>query len=349
MTSFPSAAPTVHNDPTALSTVCRELRRAGRPVLLVPTMGALHAGHRELIRAARRAPDAVTVVSIFVNPLQFGPQEDLDRYPRRLPDDLEMCWEEGAELVFAPGVGAMQPAGFDTTVQPGPLGAELEGASRPGHFAGVLTVVAQLFGIVGPDRAFFGEKDYQQLVLIRRMVRDLRLGVQVVGVPTVRAPDGLALSSRNAYLDAGQRSAAAVISAALLAGASAGVHGPAAVLAAARTVLRAQPAVVLDYLALRSRELGPAPAQGEARLLVAANVGATRLIDNIGVRLARADETPQAPPARGPVTAAVRVTPTRATPSVPSHPDRSDRADKEVRDVPHYAEDQDSSSHRDPV
>ncbi|MGH3908782.1 MAG: pantoate--beta-alanine ligase [Pseudonocardiaceae bacterium] len=294
MSGFTPGETCVYQDPEALSRVAGALRRSGRPVVLVPTMGALHAGHRELIRAARRSPGAVTVVSIFVNPLQFGPHEDLDPYPRRLEADLVMCREEGVELVFAPGVDTMYPPGSDTTVQPGALGAELEGASRPGHFAGVLTVVAKLFGIVGPDRAFFGEKDYQQLVLIHRMARDLRLGVQVVGVPTVREPDGLALSSRNAYLDADQRAAAVALSAALAAGSHAGPHGPEAVLSAATAVLRVAPAVDLDYLALRSRGLGPAPLRGEARLLLAATVGTTRLIDNVGVHLDVADGTPRA-------------------------------------------------------
>jgi pantoate--beta-alanine ligase len=276
---------TVHDDPAALFAVTRALRRTGRPVVLVPTMGALHAGHRALIRAARATPGASTVVSIFVNPLQFGPQEDLDRYPRSVDADLAMCREEGVELVFAPGVDAMYPAESDTTVVPGPLGAELEGASRPGHFAGVLTVVATLFGIVGPDRAFFGEKDYQQLVLVQRMARDLWLGVQVVGVPTVREPDGLALSTRNNYLDAEARAAAVALSAALAAGSHAAVHGPDAVLTAASEVLAAQPALVVDYLALRDPWLGSTAAQGAARLLVAARVGTTRLIDNVGLEL----------------------------------------------------------------
>ncbi len=283
---------TVHDDPVALSGVTRMLRGKGRPVVLVPTMGALHAGHRELIRTARATPESSTVVSIFVNPPQFGSQDDLDRYPRQLHADLAMCREEGVELVFAPSVEAMSPPGSDTTVTPGALGAELEGASRPGHFAAVLTVVAKLFGIVGPDRAFFGEKDYQQLVLIQRMVADLRLGVQVVGVPTVREADGLALSSRNVHLDAQTRAAAVVLSAALMAGSQAGVHGGDAVLAAAGQVLAAQPAVALDYLALRSPELGPAPQRGEARLLLAATVGATRLIDNVGLHLGVADIAP---------------------------------------------------------
>ena len=285
MIGFASAGLAVHDDPTALTTVIRALRRRGRPVVLVPTMGALHAGHRELIRAARAVPAASTVVSIFVNPLQFGSQQDLDRYPRQFDADLAMCWEEGVELVFAPSAEAMSPPGSDTTVVPGALGAELEGASRPGHFTAVLTVVAKLFGIVGPDRALFGEKDYQQLVLVKQMVADLRLRVQVVGMPTVREADGLALSSRNVHLDAQARVAAVALPAALAAGAHAGVHGGDAVLTAARQVLAAQPAVALDYLALRGPRLGPAPPWGPARLLVAATVGTTRLIDNVSLDL----------------------------------------------------------------
>lgn len=290
MISARLGAVTVHDDPAALSTVTRGLRQAGHPVVLVPTMGALHAGHRALIQAARATPGARTVVSIFVNPLQFGPQEDLNRYPRRLDADLAVCRDEGVELVFAPSAKTMYPPGSEhpgvgTTVAPGALGEELEGASRPGHFVGVLTVVAKLFGIVSPDQAFFGEKDYQQLVLIRRMVADLRMGVQVVGVSTVREADGLALSSRNVYLDPGQRAAAVALSAALAAGSHAGPQGPNAVLSAAREVLRAQPGVTLDYLALRDPQLRPAPRQGPARLLLAATVGTTRLIDNVGLHL----------------------------------------------------------------
>ena len=280
---------TIHDDPAALSAGIRTLRRAGRPVALVPTMGALHAGHRALIRAARATPGASTVVSIYLNPLQFEFRHDLDRYPRRFDADLAVCREEGVELVFAPSVAAMSPSGSDTTVVPGALGTELEGASRPGHFIAVLTVVAKLFGIVGPDRAFFGEKDYQQLVLAQRMVQDLRMGVHVVGVPTVRDTDGLALSSRNVHLDGEARAAAVALSAALNAGAQAGVHGPDAVLAAASDVLAGQPAVALDYLALRDPQLGPAPQRGPARLLLAATVGATRLIDNVDLHLGVAD------------------------------------------------------------
>jgi pantoate--beta-alanine ligase len=283
---------TVHDDPAALSAVTRTLRRAGRLVTLVPTMGALHAGHRALIRKAQATPGASTVVSIFLNPLQFTSRHDLDRYPRQLDTDLAMCRKEGVELVFAPSVEAMSPPGSDTTVVPAALGAELEGASRPGHFVAVLTVVAKLFGIVGPDRAFFGEKDYQQLVLVQRMVADLRIGVQVIGVPTVREADGLALSSRNVHLDGEARAAAAALWAALNAGAQAGVHGHDAVLAAASGVLTGQPAVALDYLALRDPQLRPAPQRGPARLLLAATVGTTRLIDNVDLHLGAADVAP---------------------------------------------------------
>ncbi|GAA2572340.1 pantoate--beta-alanine ligase [Pseudonocardia hydrocarbonoxydans] len=277
---------TVHADPPALHAVTRTLKGAGRRIALVPTMGALHDGHRELIRHARLAKGAsVTVVSIFVNPLQFGPGEDLERYPRPLEADLEMCREEGVELVFTPGVEDMYPAGADTTVSPGALGDEMEGAVRPGHFAGVLTVVSKLFHVVAPDVAYFGEKDYQQLVLVRKMARDLDFPLDVVGVPTVREDDGVARSSRNAYLSAADRPRAAVLQEALRAGASVSAQGPEAVLAAARAVLAREPALELDYLELRDPDLRPDVRQGKARLLVAARLGTTRLIDNITVQL----------------------------------------------------------------
>jgi pantoate--beta-alanine ligase len=276
---------TVHRSPGAIAPVTRALRVSGRKIALVPTMGALHEGHRELIRHARRSPGAtVTVVSIFVNPLQFGPNEDLARYPRPLEADLEACREEGAELVFLPGVPDMYPEGADTTVGPGALGDELEGAVRPGHFAGVLTVVTKLFHIVGPDLAFFGEKDYQQLVLIKRMVRDLDVPLAVVGVPTVRERDGLALSSRNAYLSPADRGRATTLQRALAAGAGVSARGPAAVLETARAVLAEEPTITVDYLELRDPDLGPVR-PGPARLLVAARIGTTRLIDNMPVRL----------------------------------------------------------------
>jgi len=277
---------TVHSSPTQLASVTRALRGAGRKIALVPTMGALHEGHRELVRHARRTPGAtVTAVSIFVNPLQFAAGEDLDRYPRPLDADLEACREEGVELVFTPTVDDVFAAGADTTVTPGALGAQLEGAARPGHFAGVLTVVAKLFHVVAPDIAFFGEKDYQQLVLIKKMARDLDFPLAVVGVATVRERDGLALSSRNAYLSANERFRAATLYRALTAGAGVSARGPAAVLEAARAVLAEEPALRVEYLELRDPELGPGPEAGRARLLVAARLGATRLIDNIPIQL----------------------------------------------------------------
>jgi pantoate--beta-alanine ligase len=255
------------------------------PVGLVPTMGALHAGHLALIAAAREACASV-IVTVFVNPTQFGPGEDFDRYPRTLDADVAACAAAGADLVWAPAVEDVYPGGATSIgVDPGPLGTELEGASRPGHFAGVLTVVAKLFGLVRPAAAFFGEKDYQQLTLIRRMAAELDLFVAVGGVPTVREDDGLARSSRNVYLSAQERRQAVALSRALFAGQDAAAGGAEAVVAAARAVLDAEPGVQLDYLELRSADLGPAPSHGAARLLVAARVGRTRLIDNVPVRL----------------------------------------------------------------
>jgi pantoate--beta-alanine ligase len=254
-------------------------------VALVPTMGALHAGHLALVRHAATLAEHVAV-SIFVNPLQFGPGEDLDRYPRTLDADLELLAREGVALVFAPPPAEMYPQGRPAvTVDAGPLGNLLEGATRPGHFAGVLTVVTKLLGLVRPDVAVFGEKDYQQLALIRRTVADLELGVRIEGGKTVRDPDGLALSSRNRYLTPGQRRDALALSRALRRGADEGPNGAGAVLEAATEELRG---VDLDYLALRGPDLGPAPAAGPARLLVAARVGTTRLIDNLPLTLGRA-------------------------------------------------------------
>jgi pantoate--beta-alanine ligase len=284
--SYTAGRLTVHRTPAGIAPVTRALRTAGRRVLLIPTMGALHEGHRELIRHARRMPGSTVIaVSIFVNPLQFGAGEDLDRYPRPLEADLDACRAEGVELVFTPGVADMYPPGADTTVTPGPLATELEGAVRPGHFGGVLTVVSKLFHIVAPDVAFFGEKDYQQLVLIQKMVRDLDFFVSIVGVPIVREPDGLALSSRNVYLSPDERAGALVLQRALRAGAGVAADGAAAVLDTAGAVLAEEPAVAVDYLELRAADLGPTPATGQARLLVAARVGPTRLIDNVAVRL----------------------------------------------------------------
>ena len=288
LTKAPAFTPGVLNlysIPRDVTDVSRALRHTGRRVMLVPTMGALHDGHLALVRAAKRVPGSVVVVSIFVNPLQFGAGEDLDAYPRTLDDDVALLRDEGVEIVFAPTATAMYPDGLRTTVRPGALAAELEGAARPTHFAGVLTVVLKLLQIVHPDRIFFGEKDYQQLTLIRQMVADLNVGVDVIGVPTVRESDGLAMSSRNRYLDAAQRELAATLSAALLAGTHAAPAGAQAALTAARAVLDAVPAIGVDYLELRDPGLGPAPADGPGRLLVAARLGNTRLLDNIALEI----------------------------------------------------------------
>ncbi|SCL20959.1 pantothenate synthetase [Micromonospora nigra] len=256
---------------------------------VVMTMGALHSGHETLLRAARERADHV-IVTVFVNPLQFGPTEDFDRYPRTLDADLEVCRRAGADVVFAPSVTQMYPDGQPSVrIDPGPLGADLEGLSRPGFFHGVLTVVLKLLQLTRPDLTFFGEKDYQQLALVRRMCRDLDVPVEVVGVPTVREPDGLALSSRNRYLSAGEREAALTLSAALRAGVDAAEAGAdaGAVLAAAHAAFGAgTPGADLDYLVLTDPDLEPGPVAGPARLLVAAWVGGTRLIDNAAVHLA---------------------------------------------------------------
>jgi pantoate--beta-alanine ligase len=262
----------------------------GYPIVLVPTMGALHDGHIALLRraAALAQPNGSVVVSVFVNPLQFGPGEDLDRYPRDLDADLAICGREGVDLVFAPNEAQMYPRQQLVTVDPGPMGRVLEGASRPGFFTGVLTVVHKLFSLVQPQIAVFGEKDAQQLALIRRMVCDLDLGIRIASVPTVRDPDGLAISSRNAYLSQRERASALALSRALRTGLAEAKAGPGAVLAAAQHVLdeaaRADPPVLPDYLALVSPDtftpVKPGYA-GDALLLVAARVGATRLIDNM--------------------------------------------------------------------
>ena len=275
----------VFSHPSDVFEVTRALRATGRRIMLVPTMGALHEGHLSLMRAAKRVQGAVVVVSIFVNPLQFGAGEDLDAYPRTLDEDLAALRAEGVEIAFTPTAGDMYPEGSRTTVVPGPLGAELEGASRPTHFAGVLTVVLKLFNVVNPDRTFFGEKDYQQLTLIREMVADLDLHLEVIGVPTAREPDGLAMSSRNRYLDPMQREQAGALSAALLAGSYAAPTGASASLEAARAVLDEVPDLEVDYLVVRDPMLGPAPTQGPGRMLVAARLGQTRLLDNIAIEI----------------------------------------------------------------
>ncbi len=254
---------------------------------VVMTMGALHDGHAELVRRARAlvGPSGTVILTDFVNPTQFGEGEDFERYPRTLEADVAIAEAAGADVVFAPeAVEVYGPTcGFgpdSVTIDPGPLGDVLEGAVRSGHFRGVLTVVAKLMGMTRPDVALFGEKDYQQLVLIRRMVADLNLPVDVVGVPTVREADGLALSSRNRYLTTDQRRVAATVPRALDQVEEHAIAGVASATAAGIALLDATPDIALDYLVITDPDLGPAPDRGPARALIAVRVGATRLIDN---------------------------------------------------------------------
>lgn len=263
-------------------------RASGDAVGLVPTMGYLHHGHRALMRRAVEECDR-TVVTIFVNPLQFGPAEDLSTYPRDLDRDLTMCADVGIDLVLHPTVDEMYPLGTPTltAVTVAEVSAPMEGASRPTHFAGVATVVAKLFNIAGPCRAYFGEKDWQQLAVIRRMAADLAFPVDVVGCPTVREADGLAMSSRNAYLTAEQRAAAPVLHWALVAGAAAvaaGERDPAQIRALMADLIRAEPLAELDYAeVVDAATLQPVdPLRGELRLLAATRFGRARLIDNEG-------------------------------------------------------------------
>jgi pantoate--beta-alanine ligase len=269
----------------------------GPTIALVPTMGALHEGHRSLLRRAREVADQ-TVISIFVNPLQFAPGEDLDRYPRPLEADLAMCAEEGVALAFVPSRSEMYPREPVVRVVAGPMGQRFEGASRAGHFDGVLTVVAKLFGLVRPDIAVFGRKDAQQLALVRAMVADLDLPVRIEGAPLIRDADGLALSSRNAYLTMEQRTTALALSRSLRAGVHAASDGqlPRHIVAVVRAVLDRESGVETDYVALVDpdtfehidtfEEIGDSGRGSHAGVLaVAARVGATRLIDNELVEL----------------------------------------------------------------
>ena len=274
-------------------------RAAGRTVGFVPTMGYLHDGHASLVRAARADTDVV-VASVFVNPLQFGPTEDLAAYPRDLDHDRRVAAAAGVDVLFVPPTTEMYPEPVVTTVTvAGTVTESLEGATRPTHFAGVATVVAKLFNIVGPCRAYFGEKDAQQLAVVRRMVRDLSIPVEVVGCPIVREPDGLALSSRNAYLTAAERAVAPVVHRALLAGAdrvAAGADHADEVRAAMAAVLAAEPLLEVDYAEVVDPDtfvaLGDlADAPEEVRLLVAARLGRPRLIDNLGARRPRRDRS----------------------------------------------------------
>jgi len=263
---------------------CR-LRREGKVVALVPTMGALHEGHLSLMRRARAESDAL-VVSIFVNPFQFGPGEDYQRYPRNLEGDLELLRPLAPEAVFAPSEKEMYPAGFGTHVEPHPLAARLEGAFRPHHFRSVATAVLKLLNIVGPTRAYFGQKDFQQAAMIRRMAKDLNLHMRVIVCPTVREADGLALSSRNAYLGVAERRSATVLSRSLNRAQAlfrAGETRGTVLVEAMRAILETEPSVTVDYCVVvdpgSMEDVGRA-APGTVAL-VAARVGSTRLIDNL--------------------------------------------------------------------
>lgn len=259
------------------------LKQGGRSVALVPTMGALHDGHLSLVRMARRVADHA-VVSIFVNPTQFGPNEDFAAYPRDEARDAALLVDAGTSLLWAPDVGTMYPGGHSTHIEVAELGADYCGAARPGHFDGVATVVAKLFNQVRPDIAIFGEKDWQQLAIIRRMARDLDFGIDILGAPIARDTDGLALSSRNTYLSDGQRAAAAAFPAALSAAAKA-IAGGANV---GETLAKAEAAIVsggfdsVDYVALADADSLERliSFRKPARLLAAARIGKTRLIDN---------------------------------------------------------------------
>ena len=269
------------------------VERASVPRAFVPTMGSLHEGHRALMQEARKrvGERGEVVVSVFVNPTQFGDGEDFDAYPRDLDADIRVCEEEGVDILFAPSVSGIYGeltlrAEPKVTVDPGPLGAQWEGAERPGHFTGVLTVVSILFHKVAADIAMFGQKDYQQLVLVERMSRELAFGIEIVGVPTIRDHDGLALSSRNLYLDDEQRRRAAAIPQALEAARRKASQGAGQAIDAARLVL-VQSGLDVDYVDVCAPDLGPAPTAGAARLLIAARVGPVRLIDNCELTLGR--------------------------------------------------------------
>jgi pantoate--beta-alanine ligase len=247
-----------------------DARRAGRRIGLVPTMGSLHDGHRALLRRAR-AESELVVMSLFVNPAQFDAAADLARYPRNEAMDAAIAEAEGVDVLFAPAVDQLYPPGFDTWVEPGELGRILEGAARPGHFRGVATVCTKLFSIVRPDVAYFGQKDAQQVAVIRRVVRDLNLGLEIVAVPTVRDDDGLALSSRNVFLSADERRVALALPQAVAAGVAAHRTGEDPV-AAARSVLDGAPGITVDYAAVADFDV--------PTLVAAVRVGSVRLIDN---------------------------------------------------------------------
>ena len=274
----------VLDTPAGMTAWARHRRRAGDTIAVVPTMGALHEGHMALIDEAHARADAV-VVTIFVNPLQFNQASDFDRYPRPIEGDLDVCRDRGVDAVYAPTAAAMYPSGFETHVVPGELATRLEGAMRPGHFEGVTTVVAKLFNATQPDVAVFGEKDFQQLAIVRRMVADLDMPIDIVGVATVREPDGLARSSRNTRLEPGDRTAAAVIGRALSSAAELCRHGERradVLLAATRQVLDGESRARVEYVEIvDAATLEPiAEVDRPAVIVTAAWFGDVRLIDN---------------------------------------------------------------------
>ena len=267
--------------------IAREIRADKRRIGFVPTMGALHEGHLSLMTRAREMCDTV-IASIFVNPAQFGPAEDFEKYPRDLARDAELAFTKGVDFIFAPTAEYMYPKGFSTYITVEGLTDKLEGASRSGHFRGVTTVVAKLLNIVNPNFAFFGRKDAQQAIVIKRMVADLAMGVEIVVVPTVREEDGLALSSRNAYLSSGERKAATVLSRALdrcRALYNGGERDSAKLLSSMRSIIEAEPLARLDYLAITDTthldEVETIPADKPTLISLAVFIGNTRLIDNI--------------------------------------------------------------------
>jgi pantoate--beta-alanine ligase len=275
------------SDPTQMQRISREIKRNGKSLGFVPTMGALHAGHISLVKAASTQTDVVAA-SIFVNPLQFGPNEDFAKYPRTFERDCEMLTAEGVGYLFAPTKEAMYPSDTKTIVEVHDLSEKLDGRSRPGHFKGVTTVVAKLFGIVQPDRAFFGQKDAAQVAIIRRMVRDLNMDLEIIACPIVREPDGLAMSSRNAYLDPQQRKQALVLSRALnriqyLC--DRGEKNAASLIEKGKEVVAEEPGAKLDYLEIVNTEsLDPVENVSQGALVaIAAWVGSTRLIDNLAL------------------------------------------------------------------
>jgi pantoate--beta-alanine ligase len=263
--------------------IAERLRALGRTIAFVPTMGYLHEGHALLVRRANAMADVV-VVSIFVNPMQFGPKEDLARYPRDFKRDRRICAEAGADIIFHPEAAAIYPEGFQTVIRVAEIEKGLCGDFRPGHFAGVATVVAKLFNIVRPHMAVFGEKDYQQLAVIRRMVADLDMGIRIVGIPTVREKDGLAMSSRNVYLSAEERKTALVLPRALDAAAAsfkAGQRKTGILAGVARKMLDGEPGIGVEYVEVRAADLGSTDIlKGDGVIAAAIRVGKTRLIDN---------------------------------------------------------------------